>query len=99
MGAPRAAAVGGNGAAGGRGAGPKTSPGSALGRESGEGEGVRAIWLTRESLGGSGRGRRDEHGRAISSVAMLRGRGAGQVEKVSGGGGIVRRMTGGVDEQ
>jgi len=30
---------------------------------------------------------------------MLRGRGAGQVEKVSGGGGIVRRMTGGVDEQ
>jgi len=59
MGAPRAAAVGGNGAAGGRGAGPKTSSGSALGRESGEGEGVRAIWLTRESLGGSGRGRRD----------------------------------------
>ena len=57
MGAPRAAAVGGNGAAGGRGAGPKTSSGSALGRESGEGEGVRAIWLTRESLGGSGRGR------------------------------------------
>ena len=59
MGASRAAAVGGNGAAGGRGAGPKTSSGSALGRESGEGEGVRAIWLTRESLGGSGRGRRD----------------------------------------
>ena len=29
--------------------------------------------------------RRDEHGRAISSVAMLGGRGAGQVEKVSGG--------------
>ena len=59
MGASCAAAVGGNGAAGGRGAGPKTSSGSALGRESGEGEGVRAIWLTRESLGGSGRGRRD----------------------------------------
>jgi len=99
MGASCAAAVGGNGVAGGRGAGPKTSSGSALGRESGEGEGVRAIWLTRESLGGSGRGRRDEHGRAISSMAMLRGRGrAGQVRE-GFWRGIVRRMTGGVDEQ
>ena len=43
--------------------------------------------------------RRDEHGRAISSVAMLRGRGrAGQVRE-GFWRGIVRRMTGGVDEQ
>ena len=84
MGAPRAAAVGGNGAAGGRGAGPKTSSGSALGRESGEGEGVRAIWLTRESLGGSGRGRREGLGVVVerqpwraARLALAQGKGWG----------------------
>ena len=93
MGAPRAAAVGGNGAAGGRGAGPKTSSGSALGRESGEGEGVRAVWLTRESLGGSGRGRREGLGvvverqpwRAARLALGSRGKGWGSALRCDGG--------------
>ena len=55
--------------------------------------------LVEDKAAQKGARRRDEHVRAISSVAMLRGRGrAGQVRE-GFWRGIVRRVTGGVDVQ
>jgi len=64
-----------------------------------EGKNDAAGVLVEDKAVQKGARRRDEHGRAISSVSMLRGRGrAGQVRE-GFWRGIVRRVTGGVDEQ
>jgi len=55
--------------------------------------------LVEDKAAQKGARRRDEHGRVISSVAMLQGRGRAGHVREGFWRGIVRRMTGGVDEQ